>query len=166
MTLCGQSPLEPSRRRQRRECWRVRTRTAIPLLVLLGAYLAAAPTGASASAPGKKGSTTNTIVAERSLSSTLKKKIASLSAMLYQKSAVEYTATRAYVNAAAVLGQIRGEIYATTHKIRDDQRLIETTFKSLGALAASSYVNQCSFLITIFKQVANIAKIGNRALAV
>ena len=117
---------------------------AISFTLLLGSASVIAPLGAWANVQDKNKSTTNTIVSERSLSVTLKKKIASLSAMLYQKSAIEYKATQNYVSAAAVLGQIRGEIYATTHKIRDDQKKIEVTFKSLGALAASSYVNQSS----------------------
>ena len=117
---------------------------AVAIAVFLGAVLVIAPFGASASSLNKKKSTTNTNYLERSLSATLKKKITGLSAKLYQKSALEYTATQSYINAAAVLGKIDGEIYATTHKIRDDQKKIAVTFKSLGALAVSSYVNQSS----------------------
>ncbi len=128
----------------RRERRRVRAKVTVSFALLLGTVVAIGPLGASASARVKNKPTPNTIVVERSLSVTLKKKITSLSAMLYQKSAIEYKATQNYVDAAAVLGQVRGEIYATTHKIRDDQKKIEVTFKSLGALAASSYVNQSS----------------------
>lgn len=78
------------------------------------------------------------------LSSALKKKISALSAELYQKSAIEYTATQNYLNAAAVLGEVRGKIYATTHKIAYDEKKIASTMKELGSLAASSYVNQSS----------------------
>jgi len=146
MTLCGQSPLGTSRRKLRRDLWRVRTNMAVAIALFLGAVMVIAPLGASASTPNKRNSTTNTIISERSLSTTLKKKIASLSALLYQKSALEYSATQNYINAAAVLGQVRGEIYATAHKIRDDQKKIAVAFKSLGVLAVSSYVNQSSGL--------------------
>lgn len=126
----------------RRALWRVRSTTVIVASMMFGCLSLVAAQHASASTSSKKTSTSNPILSQRSLSTTLKKKIAGLSAMLYQKSALEYTATQNYINAAAVLGQIRGEIYATTHKIRDDQQKISVTFRSLGALAASAYVNQ------------------------
>ncbi|HUY07319.1 MAG TPA: M23 family metallopeptidase [Acidimicrobiales bacterium] len=114
------------------------------IVLLFVVAMVVAPLGASASNQVKKRSTTNTIFSQRSLSNSLKKKIVALSAKLYQKSALEYTATQNYINAAVVLGEIRGKIYATAHKIRDDQKKISVTFKSLGTLAASSYVNQSS----------------------
>lgn len=124
----------------RRVLSRSRARISVVIAVLSIALFGACMS-ASASTPAKKATKPNPITADKSLSVKLKTRIKALSAKLYEKSAIEYKATQNYVNAAAVLGQIKGEIYATTHKIKQDERKIASTFKELGALAASSYVN-------------------------
>src|SRR5665213_3475461 len=92
MTLLGHIRTRSTRRIRRRATWRAISGLALAVALFITVALFVAPIRAFANAPPKK-KHPSPIAAEQTLSGTLRKRISTLSAELYQKSAIENTAT-------------------------------------------------------------------------